>query len=137
MARGSDRPELGSLELARLFLAAVCDTGLAEAPANVTRFSQLRTEGGINLLDILEGVFSGRVPATSIRSLIFQLEPAGAVLISSAHLKFGSSISTDGAARHVVISGTALAGIVHEFMGETPEQADHAIAVSRLSAALI
>jgi hypothetical protein len=135
-ARGSDRPDLGSLELAKLFLSAVCDRGLGNAAATVAEFASLRTEGGVNLLDVLEGLIAGRIPATSIRSAVFQLSPSGAVLISEHHLKFGASLSTDGAAKHVIVPGDALAAIALEFQGMLPQKADEFIALSRLSHAL-
>jgi hypothetical protein len=136
VARGSDRPDLGSLELARLLLAAIVDNGLGNAPRSVQEVSALRTESGVVLLDVLEGLIAGRIAATGIRSAIFQLKPAGVTLLSESHLRFGAAQSNDGAAKHIIIPGDALAAIVLEFQGNTPEQADNAIAVSRLAAAL-
>jgi hypothetical protein len=136
-AQGRDVPDLGALELARLLLAATCDCGVGRAAATVTEFSALQTEQGVNLLDVLEGLIAGRIAATSIRSAVFQLKPAGAVLISEHHLRFGAAPSTDGAARHVIIPGNALAAITLELQNLTPEQADDAIVAGRLDAALI
>jgi hypothetical protein len=135
-ANGRDIPDLGSLELARLFLAAVCDRGLGNAAATLAEFSKLTTENGVVLIDVLEALFAGRIAATGIRQAIFQLKPAGAVLIGEHHLRFGAAPSTDGAARHVIIPGNALAAIALEFQNLTPQQADDAIAIGRLDAAL-
>jgi hypothetical protein len=98
-ANGRDIPDLGSLEVGRLFLACVVDNGLGNAARSVQEFSALHTDHGVNLLDVLDGLIAGRIPATSIRSAIFQLRPAGVVLISEAHLRFGAPPSTDGAAK--------------------------------------
>ncbi len=136
MARGSDRPDLGAMELARLFLASVCDRGLGNAAATVTEFSALQTDNGVVLLDVLEAQISGRIAATSIRSMVIQIQPAGATLISEHHLRFGAPQSTDGVAKHVIIPGDTLAAIALEFQGMLPEQADNAIAIGRLAAAL-
>jgi hypothetical protein len=135
-ACGSARPDLGSMELGRLFLAAVCDRGLGKAAATVAEFSALTTERGVNLLDVIDAIFAGRIQATSIRSAIFQLKPAGAALLSEHHLQFGAALSTDGAAKHVIVPGTTIAAIALEFQGLTPEQADEAVAIAKLRAAL-
>jgi hypothetical protein len=135
-ANGRDIPELGAMELSRLFLAAVCDRGLGGVASTVNEFSAIQTEQGVVLIDVLEALFSGRISATGIRSAIFQLNPPGAVLIGEHHLAFGASLKTDGAATHRIIPGASLACIALEFQGSTPEQADHTIAVSRLAAAL-
>ncbi len=135
-ANGRSIPDLGALELARLFLAAVCDNGLGNAAATVTENSALQTERGVNLIDVLEGLFAGRASATAIRSAIFQLEPAGAVLIGSHYLAFGAPLSTAGAVKHVIIPGDSLAAIALEFRGYSPREADEAVAVGRLAAAL-
>jgi hypothetical protein len=135
-ARGSSRPDLGSLELARLFLAVTCDAGLGKTAQTVREFSALSTDQGVNLLDVLEGLFAGRVAATSIRSAIFQIEPAVCVLIGEHHLQFGGALAAGGAATHTIIPGDTLAAIALEFRGHSPEQADNAIAVGRLAAAL-
>jgi hypothetical protein len=136
-ANGRDIPDLGALELARLFLAAVVDRGLGSAAKSVTEFSALQTEQGVVLLDVLEGLIAGRIAATGIRQAIFQIQPACAVLIGESHLRFGAEPSTDGAARHVIVPGYTLAAIVLEFQNLTPQQADDAIVVGRLDAALI
>jgi hypothetical protein len=135
-ARGSDRPDLGALELVRLLLAAICDRGLGNAAATVSEFSALQTEQGVNLLDVLEGLVDGRVAASGIRSMVIQLQPAGVTLLSEHHLRFGAAPSTDGAAKTVIIPGDTLAAIALEFHGNSPEQADNAVAIGRLSQAL-
>jgi hypothetical protein len=135
-ANGRDIPDLGALELARLFLCAVADKGLGNAASTTREYAALTTEQGVNLLDVMEGLFAGRISATSIRQMIIQLSPAGAVLLGEAHLQFGASLSTDGAAKHVIIPGDTLAAIALEFQNLTAEQADNAIALGRLSQAL-
>jgi hypothetical protein len=135
-ARGSDRPDLGSLELARLFLAAVVDRGLGNAAATVSEFAALQTEQGVVLIDVLEALFAGRIAATGIRQAIFQLKPPGAVLIGEAHLRFGAGPSIDGAAKTVIVPGDTLACIAMEFQNLTSAQADAAILAGRLDAAL-
>jgi hypothetical protein len=135
-ANGRDIPDLGALELAKLFLGVTCDRGLGGVGRAVSEFATLRTEQGVALIDVLEGLFAGRVAATAIRQLIIQLKPAGAALISEHHLKFGASLSNDGAAKHVIVPGDALAAIALEFQGMPPQKADEFIALNRLSIAL-
>ncbi|MCP3412736.1 hypothetical protein NLM16_01325 [Bradyrhizobium brasilense] len=138
VARGSDRPDLGSLELSRLFLAAVCDRGLGNAAATVLEFERLRTDNGIALCDVLEGIISGRVEmiGTVHQSIILQLNPAGATLVSSGHhLRFGAP-HAEGAARQIVVPGNQLAAMSAEFRGLMPDAADEAVAVAKLRAVL-
>lgn len=135
-ANGRDIPDLGALELARLFICATADRGLGNAARSLQEFSALQTEQGVNLLDVLEGLFAGRIAATAIRSAIFQLQPAAAVLLGEAHLKFGAAIATDGAPTHRIVHGNTLGCIALEFQGLSAEQADNAVAVNRLAAAL-
>ncbi|WP_225706123.1 hypothetical protein [Bradyrhizobium cenepequi] len=138
MARGSDRPDLGSLELSRLFLAAVADRGLGNAAATVREFESLRTDSGIVLGDVLDGIISGRVETASIvhQALILQLSPAGASIVSGGHhLHFGAPHAA-GAAKQIVVPGAQLAAIALEFRGVMPDSADEMTAVARLSAAL-
>lgn len=138
MARGSDRPDLGSFELSRLLLAALCDRGLGNAAAAVTEFESLRTDTGVAFGDVLDGIISGRVAIAAIahQSLILQLNPAGATLVSGGiHLRFGAP-HAEGAAKQVVVPGAQLAAIALEFRGYTPRAADEAVAIGRLSAAL-
>lgn len=138
MARGSDRPDLGSLELSRLLLAAVCDRGLGNAAAAVQEFESLRTDNGIALGDVLDGIMSGRVEITGIvhQALILQLQPAGATIVSGGHhLRFGAP-HAEGAAKQIVVPGAQLAAVALEFRGTEPDTADEQIAVGRLAAAL-
>jgi hypothetical protein len=138
MARGSDRPDLGSLELSRLFLAAVCDRGLGNAAATVREFESLRTDNGIALGDVLDGIISGRVEIAGIvhQSLILQLQPAGATIVSGGHhLRFGAP-HADGAAKQTIVPGAAFAAIALEFRGADEHAADEQTAVAKLAAAL-
>lgn len=138
MARGSDRPDLGSFELVRLLLATLCDRGLGNAAATVREFESLRTDSGVALGDVIDGILAGRVDTTGIvhQALILQLQPAGATLVSGGvHLRFGAPHS-EGAARQVVVPGDALAAVALEFRGTDPRAADEAVAVGRLAAAL-
>jgi hypothetical protein len=138
MARGSDRPDLGSLELSRLFLAAVCDRGLGNAAATVREFESLRTDSGIALGDVLDGIISARVSVTGIvhQALILQLQPAGATIVSGGHhLRFGAP-HAEGAAKQIVVPGSQLAAIALEFRGTEPDVADEQTAVAKLAAAL-
>lgn len=138
MARGSDRPDLGSFELSRLLLAAICDRGLGHAAATVREFESLRTDNGVALGDVLDGIIAGRVDIAGIvhQALILQLQPAGATLVSGGvHLRFGAP-HAEGAAKQVVVPGEALATVALEFRGTDPRAADEAVAVGRLAAAL-
>lgn len=130
--------DLGSLELSRLLLAAICDRGLGGASAAVREFESLRTDNGIALGDVLDGIISGRVDIAGIvhQALILQLHPAGATIVSGGHhLRFGAPHS-EGAARQIVVPGSQLAGIALEFRGADEHAADEQIAVGRLAAAL-
>ena len=138
VARGSDRPDLGSLELSRLLLAAVCDRGLGNAGAAVREFESLRTDSGIALGDVIDGIISGRVETTGIvhQALILQIQPAGATIVSGGHhLRFGAP-HAEGAAKQTIVPGAALAAMALEFRGVAPDSADEMTAVARLSAAL-
>ena len=135
-ANGRAIPDLGALELARLFISAVVDHGLGRAPATVAEFSSLTTESGIVLGDVLEALIDGRAEATCLRHLVLQMEPAGAVLLGAHHLAFGEPLTTGAAAKQIVIPGATLSAICLEFRGLTREAADNAIATARLAAAL-
>jgi hypothetical protein len=138
MARGSDRPDLGSWEISRLFLAAVCDRGLGNAAAAVREFESLSTETGLTFGDVLDSIFAGNVGISAFanNAAIIQLQPAGATLVSGGqHFRFGAP-HAEGARKQVVIPGDALAAIALEFRGLTPREADEAVAIGRLSAAL-
>jgi hypothetical protein len=137
-AVGSDRPDLGSLELSRLLLAAVCDRGLGNAGASVKEFEGLRTDTGVVLGDVLDGILSGRVDTAGIvhQSMILQMNPTGATIVSGgSHLRFGAP-HAEGAAKQIVIPGAQLAAIAAEFRGVKPDAADEMTAVAKLSAAL-
>jgi hypothetical protein len=139
MARGSDRPDLGSLELSRLLLAAVADRGLGQAGATVQEFESLCTDNGVALGDVLDGIVSGRVEISGIihQALILQLQPAGATIVSGGvHLRFGAP-HAEGAAKQIVVPGPQLAGIALEFRGVDERAADEQVAIGRLAAALI
>jgi hypothetical protein len=138
MARGSDRPDLGSLELSRLFLAAVCDRGLGNAASAVRGFESLCTDTGLAFGDVLDSIFAGRVDVSAFANsaAIIQLQPPGASFVSGGqHFRFGAPHS-EGARKQVVIPGDALAAITLEFRGATPAAADEQVAISRLRAAL-
>lgn len=137
-ANGRDVPDLGSLEFSRLLLAAVCDRGLGNAPSSVREFESLRTDRGVVLGDVLEGIISGRVDVTGIvnQHLIIQLQPAGATIVSGGiHLRFGAPHS-EGAAKQIVVPGNQLATIAAEFRGASPDSADEMTLVAKLCAAL-
>jgi hypothetical protein len=139
VARGADIPDLGSIELVRLVLACICDKGLGNAASTVTAFEALQTPNGVNLADVLEAIILGHVPTVGLvrQAAIFQLNPPGATIVSGGHhLRFGAEQSTEAASRTTYIPGDQLAAIALEFQGLTPEQADEAIAVGRLSHAL-
>ena len=138
MGRGGDRPNLSTLEMARVLLAAIADRGLGAAPQSVAEYSSLSASNGAVLIDLIDGWMSGAVPV-SIRAAIFQLTPEPAVTIIGAdgiHLNFGPDRSRDAAARNVIVSGDALAAIALEFRGATPREADEQVAVTKLAAAL-
>jgi hypothetical protein len=51
------------------------------------------------------------------------------------HLRFGAP-HAEGAAKQIVVPGSQLAAIALEFRGYSPREADEAVAVGRLAAAL-
>jgi hypothetical protein len=114
-ARGSDRPNLGALELARLFLAAVADNGLGNAPTTVRSFGALESEGGLLFADFLESLIAGRVNPAGILSLAVQIEPGPAVSVitCATRLQFGDPAAN--AAKGVVIGGDALRNVIEDF----------------------
>jgi hypothetical protein len=52
------------------------------------------------------------------------------------HLRYGSA-HKEGSARHVVIRGDDLAAAILEMQGDSPREADEAVALGRLTAALV
>jgi hypothetical protein len=134
---GKSNPSLSPLELSYVLLASIADRGIGVAGQSVKEFAGLQTPDGLVLADFIESLVSGRVNPANIKSAIFRLSPATVTILSgSHHLIFGSAETDDAAARTVLVPGTALAAIVLELQGNTPEQADNAIAVGRLAAAL-
>ncbi len=137
MGRGGDRPDLSPLELARVLIAAICDRGLGAASQSVQEFSGLSTADGACLIDLLESMIAGHVPVTGLKSFVAQLDPPGvSVTTAGHHLRYGAS-HTEGSARHVVIRGEDLAASILEMQGLSPREADEAVAVGRLAAALV
>jgi hypothetical protein len=133
---GRSNPSLSPLELVHVLLASIADRGIGVAGRAVKEFAGLQTPDGLVLADFLESAVSGRVNPANIKSAIFRLSPATVTILSgSHHLIFGGSES-DAAARTVIVPGDQLAAICCEFQGMSPDQADTAIAVGRLSAAL-
>jgi hypothetical protein len=123
-ACGRDVPELSALDLAKLLLCAICDRGLGNAAASVREFAALRNDGGATFLDLIEGLMSGAVAANGIHSVILQLEPASATIVTSAdRLHYGPERSHDSAARVITIPGSALRAIIDELRGNTTNQA--------------
>jgi hypothetical protein len=134
---GKHNPSLSTLELVYVLMAAIADRGIGVAGQSVREFAGLQTPDGLVLADFLESVISGRVNPANLKSAIFRLSPATVTIASgSHHLIFGGAGPDDAAARTVLVPGTQLAGICLELRGDSPEQADNAIALSRLAAAL-
>ena len=122
-AVGRDIPNLCSLELARLFLAAVADNGLGRAAATVTEFEALVTENGVTLGDVLSGIFRGDTGQPG--DAAFQLEPAAAMLtVGTNALYFGSDLQAGSAVRITHIPSQIMKAITYEFSGHSPEEAD-------------
>jgi cold shock CspA family protein len=131
MGRGGDRPDLSSIELARLLLAAVADRGLGVASQSVQEFGALQTPEGLVLVDLLEAMVSGRASVSGLQSIIVQLDPAGvSVTTAGHHFRFGAD-HAGGAAKQVVIRGEDLAAAILEFRGYSPREADEAVAARR------
>lgn len=136
-ARGRDVPTLSNLDLAYVILAVVADRGIGVAGASVREFAALQTGEGHVLADLLEAMIAGHVPVTGLKSLVVQLKPAGvSITIAGHHFRFGAS-HAGGAAKQVFIRGEDLAAAILEMQGHTPRQADEAVAVGRLAAALV
>jgi hypothetical protein len=138
-ARGRDIPALGPLDLAKLLICAIADRGLGSAPRSVAEYSALTASNGAILIDLVEGWVRGAVPLSGVRHLIVQTEPEPAATVIShggEHLNFGPDRSRDAAARTVIVPGNTLAAIAAEFRGASPHQADEAVAVAKLAAAL-
>ncbi len=134
---GKHNPVLSQVELVHALLACIADRGIGIAGQSVREFAKLQTPDGLVLADFLESVISGRVNPANIKSAIFRLSPATVTISSGVnHLIFGDVEADISAAKTVLIPGTALAAIAFEFQGLTPEQADNAIALGRLAAAL-
>jgi len=135
-ARGRDVPDLSSLDLAHVLLACIADLGIGVAGKSVRGFAGLQTAEGAVLVDLLEAMIAGRAPVTGLRSAVVQLEPPGVSVTTAAHhLRYGSA-HAEGSARHVIIRGDDLAAAILEMQGLTPHDADEAVAVGRLAAAL-
>jgi hypothetical protein len=135
-ARGRDVPSLSSLEAAHAILAAICDRSIGQAGQSAREFGSLQSAEGLVLADLVEAWVSGRAFVSGLQSIVVQLDPPGVSVSTGAHhFRFGAE-SVGGAAKQVVIRGTDLAAAILEMQGHSPEQADNAIAVGRLAAAL-
>jgi hypothetical protein len=135
-ARGRDVPDLSSLDLAHVLLTCTADLGIGVAGKSARDFAGLQTADGAVLVDLLEAMISGRAPVTGLKSMIVQLDPPGVTVTTTAHhLRYGSA-HAEGSSRQVVIRGDDLAAAILEMQGLTPERADEAVAVGRLTAAL-
>lgn len=115
-AVGRSVPDLAPIGLAKLLLCAICDRGLGNAATSVREFAALRDDSGATLLDLIEGLMSGVVAASGIHSVILQLEPASATIVTSAsRLHYGPEREQAAAAHVITVPGTALRAIVNEF----------------------
>jgi hypothetical protein len=134
--RGRDVPDLSSLDLAHVLLAIVADRGIGVAGASARKFGALQSAEGLVLVDLMEAWISGRASVSGLQSVIVQLDPPGVSVSTAAHhFRFGSE-HAGGAAKQVVIRGDDLAAAILEMQGYTPHEADEAVAVGRLAAAL-
>jgi hypothetical protein len=135
-AVGRSVPEMTGLELGRLLVAIICDRGIGIAGETTKCFSGLQSTEGLVLMDLIEAWISGRASVAGLQSVIVQLDPAGVSISTAAHhFRFGSE-HAGGAAKQVVIRGDDLAAAILEMQGCTPHEADEAVAVGRLAAAL-
>lgn len=135
-ARGRDVPEMSSLEMAYVILAAIADRGIGVAGASVREFAALRSAEGLVLADLIESWVAGRASVAGLQSVVVQLEPAGvSVTTAGHHFRFGAD-HAGGAAKQVVVRGDDLAAAILEMRGATPREADEAVAVGRLATAL-
>lgn len=135
-ARGRDVPEISSLEMAYVILAAIADRGIGVAGASVREFAALRSAEGLVLADLIESWVAGRASVAGLQSVVVQLEPAGvSVTTAGHHFRFGAD-HAGGAAKQVVVRGDDLAAAILEMRGATPREADEAVAVGRLATAL-
>jgi hypothetical protein len=135
-ARGRDVPALSHAATAHAILAAICDRGIGVAGQSAREFGALQSTEGLVLVDLVEAWISGRASVAGLQSIVVQLDPPGVSVSTGAHhFRFGAE-SVGGAAKQVVIRGADLAAAILEMQGHSPEQADNAIAVGRLAAAL-
>ena len=135
-ARGRDVPTLSSLETAYIILAVVCDRGIGVAGQSAREFASLQSAEGLVLVDLIEAMIAGRANVSGLQSVVVQLEPAGVSVTTAAHhFRFGAE-NAGGAAKQIVIRGDDLAAAILEFRGYSPREADEAVAVGRLAAAL-
>jgi hypothetical protein len=135
-ARGRDIPTLSSLETAYIILAVVCDRGIGVAGQSAREFASLQSAEGLVLVDLIEAMAAGRANVSGLQSVVVQLEPAGVSVTTAAHhFRFGAE-NAGGAAKQIVIRGDDLAAAILEMRGYSPREADEAVAVGRLAAAL-
>lgn len=133
---GKANPSLSPLELSHLILAAACDRGIGVAGQSAREFAALQSAEGLVLADLLEAMIAGRASVSGLQSVVVQLDPAGvSVATAGHHFRFGAD-HAGGAARQVVIRGDDLAAAILEMHGHSPREADEAVAVGRLAAAL-
>ena len=133
---GKSHPDLSPLELAHLCLAIIADRGIGQAGYSSREFGALQSAEGMVLVDLIEAWVSARASVAGLQSIVIQLEPAGvSITTAGMHMRFGAE-SVGGAAKQVVIRGADLAAAILEVQGHSPEQADNAIAIGRLAAAL-
>jgi len=135
-ARGRDVPSLSSLDLAHVVLASIADRGIGVAGQSAREFASLQSAEGLVLVDLLEAMVAGRASVSGLQSVVVQLDPAGVSVSTGVHhFRFGAEHAA-GAAKQVVIRGDDLAAAILEFRGYSPREADEAVAVGRLAAAL-
>jgi len=119
-ACGRAVPDLAPTGLAKLLLCSICDRGLGNAATSVREFAALRNDGGATLLDLIEGLMSSVVAASGIHSVILQLEPASATVVTSAsRLHYGAPRDHSTAAPIITVPGDALRAIVSELRDVT------------------
>jgi hypothetical protein len=117
-ACGRAVPDLSPACIGKLLLRAIAD-GVSGRPPRVFReFAALATESGAKLIDLLKGWISGNVSACGLHFISVQLRPAGVTIVNCARrLHYGDEHSHDGAARIIVVPGSALRAIVAELRG--------------------
>ncbi len=128
--------DMAEPEIVTLLVALLGESGVTSAPDAARRFGALYAEDTGERFDLfLEDLIFGR--PKHVRHLLVRLNPDGvSVTVDTRHVLFGEPPSTRSASPARIVPGEAIAAIAAELQGQTPEQADAAAEIVKLTHSL-